>query len=88
MPQDLKGAFLPLAATVRLVIAFSELNAGPDMDDDLNLAELDDVDLHLLFMAATLLFPNTLEDRAFRQITEEAQRRGWPRAPDEAAVAL
>ncbi len=46
------------------------------MDDDLNLEELDDVDLHLLFTAATILFPNASEDDVFRQITEEAQRRG------------
>ena len=53
------------------------------MDDDLNFVELDDVDLHLLFTAATILFPNASEDDVFRQITEEAQRRGWATAPEK-----
>lgn len=46
------------------------------MEEDLKLAELDDVDLHLLLMAATVIFPHASEDRVFRQITEEAERRG------------
>ena len=56
------------------------------MDDDLNLGELDDVDLHLLFTAATILFPNASEDEVFREITEEAQRRGWTMATTDVAV--
>uniref|UniRef100_UPI0013AF7B6F hypothetical protein n=1 Tax=Ensifer adhaerens TaxID=106592 RepID=UPI0013AF7B6F len=54
------------------------------MDDELNLAELNDVDLHILLFAVALLFPNASEDRVFRKIAEEAQRRGWTKAPDEA----
>ena len=56
------------------------------MDEYLELAELNDVDLHLLLMAATILFPNASQDRVFRQLTEEAQRRGWTNELEDAAT--
>lgn len=72
-----------LAAASARVIASGWIDGKTDMDENLNLAELDDVDLYMLL---TLLFPNASEDRVFRQIAEEVQRRGWTDAPDKAVI--
>ncbi len=52
------------------------------MDDDLDLTELRDDDLLMLYLAAAALSPagTRSEDPIWLKIEEEARRRGWTEA--------
>lgn len=52
------------------------------MDDDLDLTELGDDELQMLYLAAAVLTADggRTEDPIWTKIEEEARRRGWPDA--------